>query len=241
MKKAILFIALAATTLMLFAKPKIKVERPDMDKIKKEVTDPKSRYYYPALMKRYEKNDTSSLNLDDYRHLYFGMVFQEDFNPYRDSPFDHKIEEYYYKPEHTRHELDSIEHYATLALHDDPFDLNQMNYLIYALRKKGKTNMANIWQYRLNHLIAAILSTGTGKDKNNAWVIIDPKHEYNILNFQNAMVDEAEFIEPYYDFISAEDESSSKKPNKKRKGYYFDVRYVLEVYNTKFPPESSEE
>lgn len=46
------------------------------------MTDPASRYYYPKLMGRYEQNETI-MNLDDYRHLYYGYLFQEDFNPYR--------------------------------------------------------------------------------------------------------------------------------------------------------------
>ena len=37
---------------------KLKPEKPDMEKIKKEVNDPSSKYYYPKLMKQFETNDT---------------------------------------------------------------------------------------------------------------------------------------------------------------------------------------
>ena len=76
-----------------------------------------------------------------------------------------------------------------------------MNYLIYALKGRGKTNKAAIWQYRLNHLLQAIVSTGTGLDPENAWYVINPRHEYNIVNFQNRVVESQQFQEPCYEYI----------------------------------------
>ena len=38
---------------------KLKPEKPDMEKIKKEVNDPASKYYYPKLFRMYTSNDTS--------------------------------------------------------------------------------------------------------------------------------------------------------------------------------------
>lgn len=208
---------------------------PDMDRIKQDVTDPASRYYYPKLMARYEQNETI-MNLDDYRHLYLGAVFQEDYNPYRRNALDNLLDSLYYKEGHTRAELDSIISYAETALLDDPFDLSQINFLIYALRKRGKDNRANIWQYRLNHLLQAILSTGTGTDTEHAWVVIDPKHEYNIINFQNAIVDKAEFTAPYYDHITVKPAGDNKD---KTPEYFFNIRYILQEYYRKHPEEAN--
>lgn len=75
---------------------KLKPEKPDMEKIKKEVNDPSSKYYYPKLMKQFEANDTS-MTLDQFRHLYLGYVFQEDYNPYRRSEYSSKMEDLYYR------------------------------------------------------------------------------------------------------------------------------------------------
>lgn len=240
MKRILISIALAITSVALCSatsanSSKINIERPDMDKIKKEVTDQSSRYYYPKLMKRYEQNETV-MNLQDYRHLYLGAIFQEDYNPYRRNAFDNKISELYYKTDHTRAELDTIISYAETILLDSPFDLSQINFLIYALRKRGKDNRANIWQYRLNHLLEAILSTGTGADTDNAWVVIDPKHEYNILNFQNAIAEKATFVAPYYDYITIKPESKTHG-DKQPDGYYFNIHYILREYYRKFPDQ----
>ena len=238
LRKAIIVIIVAITALGASAAGKtVAVKptavKPDMEKIKAEVLDPSSRYYYPKLMETYEKNDTL-MNLEDYRHLYLGSVFQEDYNPYRRSPFDSEIEQLYYKKNHTRAELDTIIDYAEQALLDDPFDLQQINFLIYALQNRGKVNRAKIWQFRLNHLLEAILSTGTGADTENAWIVIDPKHEYNILNFKNNLAEEASFVAPHYDYIKLRNDSAD---DKSPEGYYFNIRYILEEYYRKHPEE----
>lgn len=234
MKKIILyiFLPLLIVTLCGFKvapEKKTVTERPDMEKIKEEVTNPESPYYYPKLMKMYEQNETI-MNLDQFRHLYLGTVFQEDYNPYRHGRFSSSVEALYYKENHTRAELDSIILFAEESLKDDPFDLTQMNYLIFALRHRGKNNRAAIWQYRLNHLLEAIVSTGTGADTDHAWFVINPRHEYNIINFQNTIAEKQKYVEPYFDYISIK-KTNDKLPD----GYFFNIRYILEEYYRKFP------
>ncbi len=207
---------------------KMTVIRPDMEKIKHAVNDPSSGYYYPELIKRYEANETI-MTTDEYRHLYLGYVFQEDYDPYRHSEYAKKIEPLTYKEKHTRAELDTIITYAQKSLQDTPFDLSQINFLIYALREKGKINLARIWQYRLNHLLEAIISTGTGLDEENAWYIINPSHEYNLINFRNDVAEKQQFIEPYYDYIQV------KTAGGKTTGYYFNIHNILEEYYRKHP------
>lgn len=208
---------------------KPKTEKPDMDKICLEVNDPNSKYYYPKLMAEYEKNDTI-MQLEDYRYLYFGYVFQEDYDPYRKSEFSKVVEDLYYIDKHTRAECDTIIKYAELSLRDNPFDLQQINFLIYALREKKKINLANIWQYKLNHLLEAIVSTGTGLDQENAWYVIIPKNEYNIINFKGHLASSQEFVAPYYDHIFIE-----KKKDTDPDGFFFNIKYILKEYNRKNP------
>lgn len=236
MKKLLLYISAIFLIFCSFSAPKndkkIVIEKPDMEKIKAEVLDPASKYYYPKLMAMYQQNETI-MNLDQYRHLYLGMVFQEDYNPYRATSRNENASALYYETgrKHTREEFDSIISYAEQALEDDPFDLTQMNYLIYALRGRGKNNRAAIWQYRLNHLLEAIISTGTGTDTENAWFVINPRHEYNIINFQNGVAEGQQYVEPYFDYIKI------KPAPGKPEGYFFNIRHILEEYYRKFPEE----
>lgn len=197
---AVVATAIAGVVLTSAAKAPMKPEMPDMERIAAEVSDPSSKYYYPDLMRRYEANETI-MGLDEYRHLYLGYVFQEDYDPYRHSEYSKMVEDQYYKTKHTKAECDTIIKYAELSLNDNPFDLRQINFLIYALREKRKNNMANIWQYRLNHLLAAIVSTGSGVDKDNAWYVINPQHEYYILNLLGRVAEGQEYVAPYYDYI----------------------------------------
>lgn len=205
---------------------------PDMERIKTETTNPDSKYYYPALMERYERNETI-MTAEDYRYLYYGYMFQEDYNPYRHSEYENIVQDLYYQASHTRAECDSIIEYAELSLKDNPFDLRQMSYLIYALRTLKKTHRANIWQYRLNHIIEAIVSSGTGLDAENAWYVINPKHEYDILNFSGLVAESQQYMEPYYDCITVKPRSEADTATT----YYFNIRHLLEEYYRKFPEE----
>lgn len=206
-------------------------EKPDMEAISKAVNDPSSKYYYPKLLKHFERNDTA-MNLNQFRHLYLGYVFQEDYNPYRRSEYSSMVEDLYYRGEHTAAECDTIIKYAELSLKDDPFDLRQMTFLIYAYREKQKNHLAAIWQYKLNHLLEAILSTGNGLKPETAWVVTNPSHEYNLLNFHDFVAESHVDTPPHYDYIKIK-----QKSNKDPEGFYFDVFYVLSEYNRKFPEE----
>lgn len=207
---------------------------PDMEQIRREVTDPTSKHYYPKLMARYELNETV-MTLDDYRRLYLGAIFEEDFNPYRTSPYAGIVEDLYFKSHHSGRECDEIIKYAQLSLKDDPFNLQQIDYLIYALREKKKNNLANIWQYRLNHILEAIVSTGTGVDREHAWYVINPKHEYFLLNKMGRIATSFDFEEPWYDHITVE-----PKGPKDSTEYYFNSRHFLEQYRLKFPVEEED-
>lgn len=229
-----LILFVSCFTISVSAAPKekkVKVETPNMEKICEAVNDPKSKYYYPTLLKKYEANDTI-MKHDEYRHLYYGYIFQEDYNPYRHSEFSDKIESLYYKTKHSRAECDTIIKYAELSLKDNPFDLQQMNFLIYALREKKKIHLANIWQYRLNHLLEAIVSSGTGLDQENAWYVVIPKNEYTLINSLGYIADSQEFVNPYFDYITIQ-----KKKDKDPAGFYFNVKNILEEYYRKYPDE----
>lgn len=228
---------LALGTLLTFTSakhetPKLSRIKPDMEEIRRSTCDPASRMYYPKLYRQFKSNDTT-MTLDQMRHLYLGYIYQEDYNPYRQSPYSSRVEELYLRDKHTHAECDTIIRYAEKSLNDDPYDLRQMSFLIYAYREKKKNNMAAILQWKLNHLLEAIISTGTGLDTANAWVVNNPQHEYNLLNFQDYIVDSQEDVPPYYDYITVKPNAAKDEP----KGFYFNILYLLEQYNKKFPDE----
>ncbi len=209
---------------------RIKREIPDLDQIRKETYDRNSPYYYPRLMKEFQRNDTL-MKLDKYRRLYIGYMFQEDYNPYRVSAFSNDVQSIADPTRLTHQQCDSIISQSNRALSDNPFDLNQMENLIAALRQRGQTALADIWQYKFNYILMAIVSTGTGIDEENAWFVIEPQHEYVLLNKMGLTITNHIFYEPYFEFLKVKHDGATG-------GVYFNIQGILEEYYRKFPDEA---
>lgn len=224
---------------------KLEVRKVDFEEIKTFTQDSSNhRAYYPRLMAAFLRNDSTLLNdtlpsgeivrgevmtVEDYRNLYYGYVFQEDYDPFRTSIYSEKLEDLYDKKEFTREESVLIKENARAALADNLFDLRQMTFFIYALKEIKKDNLARICQFRLNHIVAAILSSGQGT-KEHPWVVTSVEHEYNILNFLGYVATSHEEVEGGLDYIKV-----NKKDNKSPEGFYFDVSKIMEVARVKFP------
>lgn len=206
---------------------KFEVKKVDFDEIKAAIVDPKSKFYYPKLMKSFQSNDTT-MSFEQYRYLYFGYVFSEDYSPLRQSEFSDKIESLYYKGSYTRAECDTIEKYAELSLDDNIFDLQQMEFYIYSLKEKRKHARASIRQYRLNHIMAAILSSGNGTQE-SPWVVISAEHEYYIINKLGYVATAHQELDGYIDYIEVEKRNANSP-----EGFYFDASKMVEVGQIKF-------
>lgn len=207
-------------------------EAPDFAAIKKATLDPSSKYYYPNLFRRFMSNDTL-MTQDQYNHLYYGYVFQEDYDPYRRSIHANKVEPLYFKQNHTKEECDTIMKYAELSLADNPFDLRQMMFLIIALKEKQKNARASIWQFKLNHLVGTIISSGNGT-KDSPWYVISPMHEYNLLNFMNFVVTNHKDEENgTLDYLTVKNTDGKENP-KAPEGFYFNVAALVKIFDDKF-------
>lgn len=223
-------------------KRKIVVEKPDLDDIKKKTFDPQSPYYFPKLMAKYTRNDTIMTN-EEYRYFYLGYMFQEDYDPYRTSPYSGVTDELRLKSSHSKEEIDTIRKYAELSLRDNPFDLRQMSFLVHVLKEKRKDMSAKIWEYRLEHLLGAIKSTGTGEDIENAWYVIYPVHEYDLVRLLGYEATDADFIEPGYDYLTVrpDEETARRLRDKVAQGFYFNVGVPTAQYVMKHPELWEEE
>lgn len=223
------------------SKRKIVVEKPDLEVIRQMTLDPSSKFYFPKLKKKYEVNDTT-MTPEEFRNFYLGYMFQEDFDPYRKSPYSNVTDELRQKPTHTKAEIDTITKYAQLALEDNPFDLRQMSFLVHVLKEKRKDMRAKIWEYRLENLLGAIKSTGTGDSVENAWYVIYPAHEYDMVQLLGYEAVDAQFIEPNFDYLAVQpDESDTRKRDKSAKGFYFNVQVPMEQFELKHPEDLDEE
>ena len=208
---------------------KFAIKKEDFDHVREVITNPKNAYYYPKLMKAYTSYSDTTMSIEAWRNFYYGYTFQEDYDPFRESVYSNKVEELYYKQPHSRAECDTIEHYAELSLNDNMFDMNQMNFYIYVLKEKKKHARAAMWQYRLDRLIAAIMSSGRGT-KEEPWVVITPEHEYNIINFLGFVATDHETLDGGIDYIKVQPVAG-----KSAEGFYFDISRMMQIAALKFP------
>lgn len=231
MKKILVaIIAIVATSMAIntVAQSKLAIRKVDFNHVKEVTENPNNMYYYPKLLRSFMSNDTT-MSLEAYRNFYYGYTFQEDYNPFRESVYSNVVEKLYYKEPHTRAECDSIEKYAQLSLNDNIFDLNQMKFFIFALKEKKKYTRAAIRQFRLDRLIATIMSSGKGT-KEEPWVVITPEHEYNIINFLGYVAVDHEEVGNGIEYIKVQ-----PKEGKSTQGFYFDISRMMEVAVEKFP------
>lgn len=210
---------------------------PDMDAIAKASVDENSRYYYPKLLKAFNANDTTMTDTD-FQYFYYGTMFQEDYDPYREAPNAALLQELmpiYAKEKRTRADRGKMLDYALQVLDDNPVDLRQLTNRIYVYEQNGKYDLAKIWQYKLNHLLLVIAASGTGVDAANAFIVVYPQHEYDFLNLSKHIATSQRFEPPHYDYIEVKT-ADSQSP----KGYYFNISELLRQYFEKHPGEIAE-
>lgn len=227
---SIFIIPLSATA----AKPSL--GRPDLDAIREASTDENSKYYYPKLLKEFMANDTT-MSAEAFQYFYYGTYFQEDYDPYRGPVHPDELAalgHVYAKEKRTRAERQQMLDYAMDAIADNPVNLRQLTNRIYVYEQNGKLDLAKIWQYKLNHLLLVIASSGTGADPENAWVVVYPQDEYDFLNLSGHTATGQKFEPPHYDYIAVKPKND-ESPN----GYYFNIKELLQQYYLKHPSELS--
>lgn len=250
---------------------KITVEKPDFNKIERETLDPNSEFYFPKLIRLFNRNDTS-MTKEQYRNLYLGYLFQEDYDPYRTSPFNAVTDSLLTATGATKSRLSAVtdslnrllkgnkisgheaekqkEHLKTiykrqlrelstateLSLKDNPFDLRQMSVLVHASQEMGNAMKAKIWEYRLENILGAIKSTGSGEDMDNAFYVIYPMHEYNMIQLLGYEPTAVDFPAEGFDYISVRpDPESKRRISKPAEGFYFNVTPLTQQYELKHP------
>lgn len=210
---------------------------PDFARIQAETHNPASRYYYPKLLKSYMSPDTTMTD-DDYHYLYYGAMFQEDYNPYRVNPFEKQLKEtsplYFRHGTLSRSERNQIRALAEQSLADNPLNLTQLMYRVYVFEQEGKYNLAKIWKHKLDHLLLTISRSGTGTDRDNAIVVVYPSHEFDYFNLSGATVVGKEFMPPYYEKVTVTPPGKDPEP----RDYYFDLHHILEQYYLKHPDDN---
>ena len=229
---SVLVFASAASAAKVTARQQL--GRPDLAAIARESVDESSKFFYPTLYNNFMKNDTT-MTPEEFQYFYYGTMFQEDYDPYREAPNPALLQELlpiYAKEKRTRNDREKMLAYAEQVIEDNPVDLRQLTNRIYVYEQNRKYDLARIWQYKLNHLLLVIAASGTGVDSENAFIVVYPQHEYDFLNLSGMTASSQRFEPPHYDFITV-NRTDTRKPE----GYFFDISELLNQYFIKHPSE----
>ena len=161
---------------------KLKIEKSDYYKIKSVISDTDSKSFYPKLMDRYNKSDTT-LTKDEFRLLYYGFLFQDSYSSNGQSKFIDSLRKVMNKKSLSTSDNDTLIKYEKLVLKEFPFNLIDLKILAFAYQQKEDIDSAKLVNFKLNKLVGTILSTGDGQKEKTAWHIISVGHGYYILNF----------------------------------------------------------
>lgn len=217
---------------------RIEVKKPDLDEIRTATLDPKSKFYFPELWKKYMAKDTI-MSPEEFRYLYLGYMFQEDYDPYRTSPYNEYTDIMRDKKSFTTAELRDVINNSERALDDNPFDLREMSFLVHMLNEHGKKNKAKIWEFRMENILGAIKSTGTGENVENAWYVIYPMHEYDMVQLMGYRAVDVDYVDSGFDHLLVEPDGTVKH-KKPVSGFYFNVEVPQKQYLEKHPEDQDE-
>lgn len=195
---------------------------PDDNAILAAIIDPDSPYNYSVLMTRYQAGDTT-LTLEEYRHLYYGYIWQPEYKPFETIKARDNILEILAQdkaPEYQDY-MEIIRN-GNEVMRRDPFSPSNINFLIYAFGQvKDESNELKNF-YRLNMIKRTILSSGDGMKVNTAWHVTRFEHATDIMGSMNMKYRKPIVIDRETEYYTLE----SRGPDGE-KGYYFNYGRVL--------------
>ncbi len=199
---------------------------PDYDKIFREINTDTSPYFYPELFSRYQAGDTT-LNLEDYRHLYYGYSFSSDYQPlqkriYSDSlalVLSQNKDSLMLSPELFR----EVERLCLLSLQSEPFSMNFTNFLTYIYQMSGETELAKRYSYQLKMIKQAIMSSGTGLSDKSPWHVLYRSDMLDLLASLKARPSKRIYVTAQIEYFHL------PVKNGDARGYYFNTGRIFSV------------
>lgn len=121
----------------LFSATLLFAQAPDNDRIKAEIENPQSKFFYPDLMARYQLGDTT-LTVEDYHYLYYGFAYSPKYNPLEANELsDSALMVLQKNTPLTKEELQNLIVYANRELEFDPFSPRTLNLLTFVYGELG--------------------------------------------------------------------------------------------------------
>ncbi len=182
MKRYVIIFAIFSCIILSVQAQENFFDAPDFRQIERNIKEPTSSFYYPNLMKKYMNGD-NKITRDESRHLYFGYVYQQSYEPTDTSSYNNLLAKTLAKGVFTSADYNDILQYSSALLLKDPFNLRALNakLLVYAQQDDSEEYKKVAQQRKV--VQDAIVSTGDGMSDATPFYVIKVSHEYDILPF----------------------------------------------------------
>lgn len=190
----------------------------DLSVIEGEILSPNSEYFYPAIYKRYMEGDTT-LNLEDYRHLYFGYMNNEDYSPHKETVYVDSLSMLLNNDGAVFEDRSLMKTlgYMDKILEDRPFSLRFLNMMTYIYHEKVRDEAKALeYSYKFNMILSAIFSSGTGLTKDSPWMVLYRDDAQTLLSFIDAQVAKRTYITTNVEYYFLKERHGDVR------GYYLD-------------------
>ncbi len=181
MKKISFFALFLIAHISLFAQYDGPVA-PNYKEIEKNIANSASGLLYQNLMDKYLAGD-STMSINEQRHLYYGYVFNDNYNPVDETDYNSKLGSVLRKQHLSNDDFIEIAKYANLLLDQDPFNMRALNAQLIVFAQTNDVASYRKTAVKRNIVERAIVSSGDGMSKKNAYYVIKVAHEYDILGF----------------------------------------------------------
>ncbi len=202
-------------------------EKPNYKKIEKNIKKEKSNLYYESLMDRFSAGD-STMTLEEKRHLYYGYTFDEKYSPYSRSDYGDSLRVVLNKENLDSLDLIKVVDYTNKMLLDKPFDLRALNYQLYSLEQMGNKEIFDKRVTQLRTIVDALMSSGNGKSKKEAFYVIYTSHEYDLLDVLGFQFGGSQSLIEHYDYLTVTENDVGIE------GLFFDVSPCLNFMSKMF-------
>lgn len=229
MKKTFLLIALFLTSATLFAQSFF--SKPDYYVIKERTKDKSAEMYYPKLLERYNNNDTT-LDIKEYRMLYYGRFFNKNVGKPLVSQFSKASEErreYMSKDSLTEEDYRAIVKLSDKILKEYPFNLRTLYSTFRVHMELGDTAAAEPYLQKTRNIVSTILSTGDGLSEETAFHVLEISDEYFVLNAIGYTSTGKQNLT-----LSKCDRLEVEENDNNVEALYFDVKQIFEGYKEMF-------
>lgn len=204
-------------------------QAPDYKKIKKEITDKSSKFYYSKILKRFTENDTS-LRAKDYHYIYYGYFFNDNYNAMGNlSAYTDSLNVLTNKKVWLIDDKRNYLKYNLELLRSNPLELDILMHVFMAYKELKMDDEAELFRIKIKAILETILATGDGQSCATGYHVLKVSDEYNILSYLGFKYGGSQSLTPdQCDYLKLRENEEHME------GLYFDVKEIFKNYYKMF-------